>query len=287
VTNSGLWWYTVTVNTGTGNGTIRLDLIDNDSIKDTTDMFLGGPGLLNGDFTTGQVYTLDHAAPVVTSIARAIPGPTTALGSVNFYVYFSKVVTGVDVSDFALTTTGVSGASITNVTNSGLWWYTVTVNTGTGNGTIRLDLIDNDSIKDTTDMFLGGPGLLNGDFTTGQVYTIDRNPPVVTAIYRASSNPTSAASVTFAVTFSKVVTDVDVSDFVLTTTGVSGASVTSVTNSGSWWYTVTVNTGTGNGTIRLDLIDNDSIKDPTDMFLGGPGLLNGDFTTGQFYTIVR
>jgi hypothetical protein len=196
-------------------------------------------------------------------------------------------VTGVDVTDFALTTTGVSGASVTGVSGSATG-YTVVVNTGTGSGTVRLDVIDNDSIKDTTgSIVLGGSGLVNGDFTTGPVYTIDKTPPVVSSITRSSSNPTFATNVTFIVTFSKVVTGVDVTDFFLTAPGITGASVVSVSGSGTT-YTVTVNTGSGSGTIRLDLIDNDSIKDTVaggGNLLGGTGLLNGDYIIGPVYNV--
>jgi len=48
----------VTVSTSAGNGTIRLDLIDNDSIVDADPTPLGGPGAGNGNFTSGEVYTI-------------------------------------------------------------------------------------------------------------------------------------------------------------------------------------------------------------------------------------
>lgn len=110
------------------------------------------------------------AFPTVVSITRADadpnPGPT-----VHFTVTFSQSVTGVDTPDFALTTTGtIAGASVTGVTGSGTTW-TVTVNTGTGTGTIRLDLIDDDTIVSGTSP-LGGAGAGNGNFTSGEVYTI-------------------------------------------------------------------------------------------------------------------
>src|SRR5262249_1580816 len=85
-------------------------------------------------------------------------------------------------------------------------------------------------------------------------------PPGVSSIVRADANPTNAASVNFTVTFSQSVTGVDSSDFALTTTGsLSGASITNVSGSGST-YTVTVNSGSNDGTIRLDLKDDDTIK---------------------------
>jgi hypothetical protein len=72
----------------------------------------------------------------------------------------------------------------------------------------------------------------------------------------------------------------------LTTTGLAGASVSAVTGSGTT-YTVTVNTGSGNGTIRLDVVDNDSIRDGSNHPLGGNGAGNGSFTDGQFYNIAK
>jgi hypothetical protein len=92
---------------------------------------------------------------------------------VSFIVTFSKPVTGVDAADFSLTTTGLSGATITNVTGSGAT-HTVTLNTGSGNGTIRLDVMDNDSIRDASNVPLGGSS--NGSYTSGEVYTVARNP---------------------------------------------------------------------------------------------------------------
>jgi cysteine-rich repeat protein len=110
------------------------------------------------------------APPMVSSIVRADPNPTTA-ASVDYTVTFSQSVTGVDASDFGLTTTGgLSGASVTNVSGSGAT-YTVTVGTGTGSGTIRLDVADDDTIN-VSALPLGGVGAGNGDFTNGEVYTV-------------------------------------------------------------------------------------------------------------------
>ena len=77
------------------------------------------------------------------------------------------------MSDFSLTTTGVSGASVTGISGSGSV-YTVTVNTGSGSGTIRLDMTDNDSIIDAASNPLGGAGAGNGNFTGGEAYTITK-----------------------------------------------------------------------------------------------------------------
>jgi len=111
----------------------------------------------------------------------------------------------------------------------------------------------------------------------------------VLSVTRTGSSPTDTANVSFIVSFSKPVTGVDVSapfeDFDLATTGrISGASVSAVSGSGRT-YTVTVDTGSGNGTIRLDVVDDDSIRDAANNGLGGPGAGNGVFDAGEFYTI--
>ena len=119
-------------------------------------------------------YSGDSAPPTVSSSVRADANPTNA-SSLDFTVTFSEGVNGVDASDFSLTTTGgLSGASVTAVTPASGFntVYTVTVSTGTGDGTIRLDVDDDDTIQDAADNPLGG------SYSAGQVYTIDKTAPV-------------------------------------------------------------------------------------------------------------
>ncbi|NOH02331.1 MAG: hypothetical protein HND47_10440 [Chloroflexi bacterium] len=103
----------------------------------------------------------------------------------------------------------------------------------------------------------------------------------VSSITRASVTPTSSSSVDFTVTFSEPVVGVDVSDFSLFTIGVTGASITSVGGSGAS-YTVSVNTGSGNGTIRLDVPDTATITD-----LAGNPLAGLPYTSGEEYTVIK
>jgi hypothetical protein len=279
--------YTVTVSTGTGDGTLRLDLTDDDSIRDDFDNPLGGVGAGNGNFTTGETYTINKSggiAPSVTGVLRADPNPTLT-DSVNFAVTFSEAVSGVDAGDFALMTTGdVNGTSVTNVSGSGNA-YAVTVNTGSGDGGLRLDVLDDDSILNASEIPLGGEGTSNGDFNTGEAYTIDKTVPLVTGSLRADTNPTAANSVNFTIVFTEAVSGVDLSDFFLSTSGtISGATITGVNGSG-YLYTITASTGSGDGTLRLDILDDDSITDSVGHPLGGTGLGNGNFTAGEEYTL--
>jgi hypothetical protein len=161
----------VSASTGTGSGSLGVNLVDDDSITDGAGHKLGGTGAGNGNFT-GQVYTLDRTAPTVSSINRADSNPTNA-SSVSWSVTFSEAVTGVGADDFALQNTGLGGTpAITGVSGSGDT-YTVTASTGTGSGSLGLNLVDDDSIADGVGNKLGGSGAGNGNFT-GEVYTINR-----------------------------------------------------------------------------------------------------------------
>lgn len=126
---------------------------------------------------TDESWAIDNVQviippPLVKSIKLASPNPSSA-SSVNFTVTFSESVTGVTLDDFVLTTTEVVGATITNVSGSGAI-YTVTVNTGSRNGTIRLDVLDDNSILNGVGNPLGGGGLGDGNFSLGEVYDIQK-----------------------------------------------------------------------------------------------------------------
>lgn len=123
--------------------------------------------------------TLETTNPRVEQIQRINPDPAAAGSTVAFGVTFTSVVTGVDAGDFALSTNGVAGAAITNVAGTGSI-YTVAVNSGVGSGSIRLDVVDNDTIVNGSSVPLGGPGTGNGSFTSGPSYTIVSGTPTPT-----------------------------------------------------------------------------------------------------------
>src|SRR5205823_3933685 len=123
-----------------GNGTLGLNLVDDDSIQDGAGNPLGGTGTGNGNFT-GQVYTIDQTAPAVLSINRTTPGgPSTSATSVTYTVTFSEAVSGVDATDFSLALNGVTATTPVVVSGTGSS-YTVTVSGITGTGTLGLNLV--------------------------------------------------------------------------------------------------------------------------------------------------
>ena len=111
--------------------------------------------------------------PSVSAISLLDPNPSIA-SNLRFQVTFSENVIGVDANDFTLTTIGLNNFSIKTVAGSGSV-YIVSANTGVGTGTLRLDVIDNDTILDSIRNPLGGTGTGNGAYTSGQKYTLDRN----------------------------------------------------------------------------------------------------------------
>lgn len=116
-------------------------------------------------------------APSVTSILRTDQNPTAA-ETVKFQVTFSETVSGVDAADFALVTSGgLTGASITDVSGADEV-FNITVNTGSQDGNLQLNLKDDDSIIDVAGNPLGGTGTGNGDFSMGEAYAVIKSTPI-------------------------------------------------------------------------------------------------------------
>ncbi len=133
-------------------------------------------------------------APEVTSIERASgeSNPTNA-DSVDFDVTFSESVSGVDDGDFTLHTTDSASGTVqsfgpTTAGNS----ITVTVDSISGDGDIRLDLDDDDGITNGNSVPLSGEGTSggsgDGSFTSGESFTVDNTNPGFSA---GSSNSAS------------------------------------------------------------------------------------------------
>lgn len=201
--------------------------------------------------TLGVVTAEVSVTPAVESIVRVDPTPTNA-ASVQYTVTFNTDVSGVDATDFVLTTTGsLAGATVTGVSGSGSS-YTVTVSSGSGTGTLRLDVVDNDSITAPYTMIpLGGSGAGNGDFSAGEVYAIDRDAPTASIDQAAGqADPASASPINFTVTFSEAVTGFDASDVVI---GGTAGATTAVVTGGPSTFTIAVSGMTANGTVTVTI----------------------------------
>lgn len=109
----------------------------------------------------------------------------------------------------------------------------------------------------------------------GIVLALKPAPPSVISINRADPDPTTAASVSWTVTFNTSVTGVSSSNFTLVNSGLGGApAITAVGGSGTTW-TVTASTGTGTGTLGLNMANATGVS---------PAISGTPFT-GQVYSV--
>lgn len=119
----------------------------------------------------------------------------------------------------------------------------------------------------------------------------DTTPPEVISITTELPSPTSETNLAFQITFSEEVNDVGLDDLGLTNTGAIVASFVESTsapdpaNTSVW--NVSVNSGICSGSIRLNVVDNDTITDGAGNPLGGPGANNGSFFSGQTFVVAR
>ncbi len=240
-------------------------------------------GLLQGTLYSYRAYAINSAGTSfgqtktfttqtsVSSISIVGPSLTNAVAG-SFTVNFAQPITGLTAANFSLTTTGLTNSLISAVTGSGTTWNVV-VATGSGAGTIVLNLANANGIS---------PGIGNALPFVGATLNIDRVLPTVSSIQLVNPTPSNASSLQYTVVFSKPVTGVDITDFVLVSPTITDAAVTSVTGSGTT-YTVTINTGTTNGTIRLDVLGSAA---STTIFDVVGNKLTANFTTGPIYTMV-
>ncbi|MBS0555791.1 MAG: Ig-like domain repeat protein [Proteobacteria bacterium] len=240
--------------------------------------------------------------PSVTYPVNPVPGTpfgTLTVTSItppanNTYSLRSGNSTLTFVANMSQTATVVGSPRIPITLNSG----TVYANYVSGSGTNALTFTYTVGVgdSDTNGIALVSPIDLNGGYIhAGEVYTdgtftppnttgilVDGIPPTITSTVPADTTPTVAATVHYTVTFSEPVTGVTLSDFALTTSGgVSGASLTSVSGSGTSW-TVTANTGSNSGTLRLDGVAFQTLTD-----VDGGNAMRVGYTAGTPYTINR
>jgi len=159
---------------------------------------------------------------------------------------------------------------------------------GTGQGSYEINIFASDWFGNVSSKIYNGIADVDSIDTETTFFSSYSGvgPPTVPYILRASENPSSADNVDFTAFFSQPVAGVDISDFTLTTSGVIGALIASVNGTGDT-YTITVNTGAGNGTIRLDVVDDNSVIDAANNPLGGVNVGDGDYTGGETYTVIK
>jgi VCBS repeat-containing protein len=225
-------------------------------MTNVTSVVTSGAGIIGGtgDLNAGHSVTLTVNTSAAVTVAGGVP--TLSLNDAGIAIYdalhststalsFSYTVqTGQSIADLAVTSFNLNGA------------------------TIQDDSIDDVDISNAVTNPAG----------TLQIDTIG---PQVASFVTTDPSPTNASEVHYTLTFSEPVTGDVAGDLSLNVTGVSGAiveSVTPVAGSDGAQYIITVNTGSGNGTIALDLTGTD-IQD----LAGNP--LPGDATTFERHDV--
>ncbi len=259
--------WTVTAATGSGTGSLSLRVLSDNQILD-----LGGNALA-ASVTGSSSYAIDRTAPILQNVARNNPALTNA-DTVSYALTFSEPITGLTQSAFTIETPGLIGASIQSLTGSGAN-YTVTLSTGSGQSTLGL------SYSMTVADLAGNATNILG---SAPLYTVDKTIPVLQQILPLARIPANNPLITFSVVFSEYVYGVTLDDFRLRTTGTISATIVSATTLASYQWDVAVSVGAGDGTVFLDLIDDDSITDLINP-LAGPGAGNGSYTSTTGFVI--
>ena len=222
-------------------------------------------------------FNFDGTSPDVTSITRLNPADeNTSETTVQFQVTFSEEVVNVGVTDFE--TSGDASGTVSVVTENtegaAGTVFDVTVNNIGGNGTLSLDI---SAFTDITDVI---GNVFSGTVTTEENYTIQDGTTPTAAITRLNpiTEITDENSVTFMLTFTEGVQNVDVSDFGFSE-GSPTATLSTVTELGTGVYSVEIIDIVENGALGLVFTASQDIQD------NAGNAFDGTVTTNESYTI--
>jgi prepilin-type N-terminal cleavage/methylation domain-containing protein len=292
-TLASTWTVTADLSSLSGAGTLGLELRDNDSIRTGPGAgqgsLLGGSGTFgngpgDGSFV-GPAYDVDRRRPTPT-VALA-PGQEAATGTlpVRFAVNFDEPVTGFAAAD--VVRSGGGGGATIAVNQTGVTSYEVTL-AGISTGTTTISV----AAGAATD------AAGNTSVVSNQV-PVYYDPQVlrVVSINRRSAEVVEVGIVAWDVVFSEAVRRVNATggsnDFALDLGGnltgniALGSSPGSSTFSDTWQVTADLADLEGVGTLRLDLVDNNSIETATGKRLGNPSVSGDGGFQGQAYLVDR
>jgi hypothetical protein len=208
--------------------------------------------------SAGLTITVDAAAPTAVSLSQTSVAETAATSG-------STVATLSATDTNTVTYALVSGSGDTNNTSFNIVSGNLQATSNLSAGTYQILVRATDAAGNTTDQAL--------------TITVTSGPSVASINRAGPTALTNASSVDYTVTFSESVTQVDLTDFMLTSTGSATGTISAVSGTGST-YTVTVNGLSGDGTLRLDLKNSG-----TGILNGGSQAITAGYTSGQTYTL--
>lgn len=218
---------------------------------------------------------LDGQGPIINSITRFNPATEEVSGDeVVFQVTFDEPVVNIGTNDFE-TSGDASGTveSVVLVTNTNI--YNVTVNGIGGSGTLGLAVASSSDIADESG------NAFSGTIESSETYNVTDNTAPSAAITR--SNPTSEVTdqfrVTFLVSFSENVQNVDITDFTLPNAIDNAELVEVLPVQGTRVFSVEVSQIISDGVVSLAFSSSQDIAD------GAGNAFSGEITTQETYTI--
>ena len=252
--------------------TVVEDELDVDGITLGTAMDLNG-GTMQDEFGVDAILTLNGVPSTAAVLVDGVkPTPTITSSAVDLVngtfsatITYDEAVENVTATD--LTVVNGSAGNLQNTATGTTWTVDITP-AADGEVTVSLaantanDLAGNDSKASNS---------ISRDF--------DGTPPQVVSVNRSDGDPlnTGVAEASFQIVFSEAVTGVDMSDLEVVLTGSATATLNTLTPVSGTTYDVNVNGIGGEGTIGLNVKDDDSIID------AATNPLAATFT-GQVYT---
>src|SRR5439155_1173000 len=133
----------------------------------------------NSSGTSSFSVSVDNSAPTLSTLQMFDTDHNGRVDQVQ--ATFNETLANSTATSPWTLTAAPSGAALASVGTSS------TVATGSGDGTLGLNLVDDDSIAASSTNKLGGTGTGNGSFT-GPTYTIDKSAPQLTSLVMLDSN---------------------------------------------------------------------------------------------------
>ncbi|SKA11026.1 FG-GAP-like repeat-containing protein [Sediminibacterium ginsengisoli] len=217
------------------------------AVLEFNDNGYNGASVFNSNAATGNPVTL--IMPATLNTISRVSDENTNAAVVDFDLVFNKQITGLTAANLGVITTGtVSGASVGTISPTGASdVYRVSVNTGTGNGTIALQLAD------TTGINLP---LTNALPFTGEYYTIDKDAPVLTNTSISSNNAVNSAYATLGNVITLQVAKP--ADAVSATALINGIAVTPTLSGGMYLAALTVSSAMPDGIVNFSMTVRDA-----------------------------
>ncbi len=231
------------------NGDGRPDLVVAGGNTNTLSILDNAPSQI-----TAASYIIDKTPPAVSQVAASPSTGDEGIGkTVPITLTFSKPVTVTGAAPaLALNDGGTAGYISGSGTNTLTFSYTVGAENSSTSALAITSVTNAASVTDAA----GNAADFTAAETTFNDLQIDTQTPQLLSLTQTGLSLTNASVVNYTATFSETVTGVDASQFSLTDTGVTGASIASVTpvaGSNGTQYAIAVNTGTGSGTLSVAL----------------------------------